>query len=89
MIVIKDGINFAKVYADKAFDKWGTPTTEQLHVVEQWTDIDIPDTAERIDATKVDMPLPIRASILPTKGSEAMVPTAQLSSTRPSLPSLR
>lgn len=50
MIVIKDGINFAKVYADKAFDKWGTPTTEELHIVEQWTDIDIPDTAEKIDA---------------------------------------
>ena len=50
MIVIKDGINFAKVYADKAFDKWGTPTTEQLHIVEQWTDIDIPATAEKIDA---------------------------------------
>ena len=50
MIVIKDGINFAKVYADKAFDKWGTPTPEQLHIVEQWTDIHIPATAEKIDA---------------------------------------
>tara|TARA_A100001015_G_scaffold17630_1_gene20510 strand:- start:3 stop:116 length:114 start_codon:yes stop_codon:yes gene_type:complete len=26
MIVIKDGKNFAKIYASTAFDKWGVPT---------------------------------------------------------------
>jgi len=50
MIVIKSGKNFAKVYADKAFDKWGTPTDADIRIVENWCDIKIPDTAEMIDS---------------------------------------
>ena len=60
MIVIKDGPNFNKIYADKAFDKWGLPIAgirfvepeKDIRVVEEWTDIDIPANAERIDANE-------------------------------------
>ena len=48
--LIKSGKNFAKVYADKAFDKWGTPTDADIRIVENWCDIKIPDTAEMIDS---------------------------------------
>jgi len=50
MIVIKSGKNFSKVFADKAFDKWGTPTGEDIRTVDDWHDINIPDSAEKIDA---------------------------------------
>lgn len=50
MIVIKDGPEFSKIYADKAFDKWGEPTKDDIRVVEQWSDFDIPPDAETIDA---------------------------------------
>ena len=50
MIVIKDGPEFSKIYADKAFDKWGEPTKDDIRVVEQWSDFDIPPNAEKIDA---------------------------------------
>ena len=50
MIVIKDGPEFSKIYADKAFDKWGSPINEDIRVVEEWTDFDIPADAERYDA---------------------------------------
>tara|TARA_B100000780_G_scaffold230663_1_gene170418 strand:+ start:1574 stop:2836 length:1263 start_codon:yes stop_codon:yes gene_type:complete len=50
MIVIKSGPEFSKIYADKAFDKWGAPTDKDIRIVEEWTDIDIPDHAERYDA---------------------------------------
>lgn len=50
MIVIKDGKNFAKIYADKAFDKWGRPVSEDIRIVENWSDLAIPITAEKIDA---------------------------------------
>ena len=60
MIVIKDGPNFNKIYADKAFDKWGLPVAgirfvepeKDIRVVEEWSDIDIPDDAERYDANE-------------------------------------
>ena len=45
MIVIKDGPEFSKIYADKAFDKWGEPTKDDIRVVEQWSDFDIPPDA--------------------------------------------
>ena len=48
MIVIKDGPEFSKIYADKAFDKWGEPTKDDIRVVEQWSDFDIPPDAEKI-----------------------------------------
>lgn len=51
MIVIKSGKNFPQVYADKAFDKWGTPTGEDIRIVENWDDINIPENAEKIDAS--------------------------------------
>lgn len=50
MIVIKDGPEFSKIYADKAFDKWGSPLDTDIRVVEEWTDFDIPEHAEKIDA---------------------------------------
>tara|TARA_X000001382_G_scaffold100583_3_gene75197 strand:- start:1060 stop:2322 length:1263 start_codon:yes stop_codon:yes gene_type:complete len=50
MIVIKDGKNFAKIYASTAFDKWGVPTNEDIRIVEKWNDIDIPKDAKKIDA---------------------------------------
>ena len=58
MIVIKDGPYFNKIYADRAFDKWGlsvagikfTDPDKDIRIVEEWTDIDIPDGAMRIDA---------------------------------------
>ena len=50
MIVIKDGPEFNKIYADKAFDKWGTPTNTDIRIVENWNDFRIPDDAERYDA---------------------------------------
>ncbi len=50
MIVIKDGPEFSKIYADKAFDKWGAPTREDIRIVEEWTDFDVPSDAEKIDA---------------------------------------
>ena len=59
MIVIKDGPNFNKIYADKAFDKWGLPVAglkftdpdKDIRVVEEWTDMDIPEDAIKIDAS--------------------------------------
>jgi len=50
MIVIKSGPQFNKIYADKAFDQWGTPSNEDIRIVDEWTDINIPDDAERYDA---------------------------------------
>lgn len=50
MIVIKNGPEFSKIYADKAFDKWGSPTNEDIRIIEEWTDFDIPADAERYDA---------------------------------------
>ena len=50
MIVIKDGPEFSKIYADKAFDKWGAPTTEDIRIVEEWNDFNVPSDAEKIDA---------------------------------------
>jgi len=50
MIVIKDGPEFSKIYADKAFDKWGSPINEDIRIVEEWTNFDIPVNAERYDA---------------------------------------
>jgi hypothetical protein len=50
MIVIKDGPAFHKIYADKAFDKWGAPTGEDIRIVEDWNDIAIPNDAEKYDA---------------------------------------
>ena len=52
MIVIKDGPQFSKIYADKAFDKWGAPTHTDIRIVEEWTDFDIPNDAERYDANQ-------------------------------------
>ena len=52
MIVIKDGKHFPKIYASVAFDKWGEPTKEDIRIVENWTDIDIPQNANKIDADK-------------------------------------
>ena len=49
MIVIKDGPEFSKIYADKAFDKWGAPTREDIRIVEEWNDFNIPTNAEKID----------------------------------------
>ena len=46
MIIIKDGKNFAKIYASIAFDTWGNPTQEDVRVVENWDDIDIPKDAK-------------------------------------------
>ena len=46
MIVIKDGPEFSKIYADKAFDKWGEPTKDDIRVVEQWSDFYSPPDAE-------------------------------------------
>ena len=51
MIVIKDGIEFNKIYADKAFDYWGSPTNADIRIVEEWNDFNIPDDAERYDAS--------------------------------------
>ena len=50
MIVIKDGPEFHKIYADKAFDKWGAPTGEDIRIVEDWNDFAIPKDAEKYDA---------------------------------------
>ena len=50
MIVIKSGPQFNKIYADKAFDQWGTPSNEDIRIVDEWTDINIPDDAERYDS---------------------------------------
>jgi hypothetical protein len=50
MIVIKSGPEFNKIYADKAFDRWGAPTGKDVRIVDEWTDINIPDNAERYDA---------------------------------------
>ena len=50
MIVIKDGPQFNKIYADKAFDKWGNPSDEDIRIVENWKDLKIPDSAEKYDA---------------------------------------
>jgi hypothetical protein len=58
MIVIKDGPYFNKIYADQAFNEWGLPiaglkftqSDQDIRVVEEWTDIDIPDDAIKIDA---------------------------------------
>lgn len=50
MIVIKDGPEFNKIYADKAFDKWGSPVDADIRVVEDWDDFPIPKDAERYDA---------------------------------------
>ena len=50
MIVIKDGPEFHKIYADKAFDKWGAPTGEDIRIVEDWDDFAIPNDAEKYDA---------------------------------------
>ena len=36
MIVIKSGPEFSKIYADKAFDKWGAPTDKDIRIVEEW-----------------------------------------------------
>lgn len=52
MIIIKDGKNFAKIYASVAFDKWGDPTKEDIRIVEDWNEIDIPKDARKIDADK-------------------------------------
>jgi len=52
MIVIKDGKHFSKIYATMAFDPWGDPTKEDVRVVENWSDIDIPNDAKKIDADK-------------------------------------
>ena len=52
MIVIKDGPQFNKIYADKAFDKWGTPIDNDIRIVEDWNDIEIPDNAETYDANE-------------------------------------
>ena len=52
MIVIKDGKHFSKIYASIAFDPWGNPTQEDVRVVENWDDIDIPKDAKKIDADK-------------------------------------
>ena len=52
MIVIKDGKHFSKIYASIAFDTWGNPTQEDVRVVENWDDIDIPKDAKKIDADK-------------------------------------
>lgn len=52
MIVIKDGKHFSKIYASLAFDRWGDPTKEDIRIVENWTDIDIPEDAKKIDADK-------------------------------------
>ena len=51
MIVIKSGKNFPTVYADKAFDEWGTPTDTDIRIVDDWQEIDIPDHAEKIDSS--------------------------------------
>ena len=40
---------FSKIYADKAFDKWGAPTREDIRIVEEWNDFNIPINAEKID----------------------------------------
>ena len=50
MIVIKDGPEFSKIYADKAFDKWGEPTKDDIRVVEQRYEFDIRNDADKIDA---------------------------------------
>lgn len=50
MIVIKDGPQVNRIYADKAFDKWGSPTDEDIRIVEDWNDIDIPEDAEKYNA---------------------------------------
>lgn len=50
MIVIKDGKHFNKIYADKAFDKWGEPIDTDIRIVENWHDIHIPTNATKIDA---------------------------------------
>jgi hypothetical protein len=50
MIVIKDGPQFNKIYADKAFDKWGNPVDEDIRIVEDWSDFPIPDNAQQFDA---------------------------------------
>lgn len=34
MIIIKDGKNFSKTYASIAFDEWGSPTNEEIHIIE-------------------------------------------------------
>jgi len=39
MIVIKDGKNFAHTYASLAFDKWGTPIQEDIHIIENDEDL--------------------------------------------------
>tara|TARA_Y100000034_G_C6723077_1_gene319987 strand:- start:205 stop:423 length:219 start_codon:yes stop_codon:yes gene_type:complete len=52
MIVIKDGPAFHKIYADKAFDKWGAPTGEDIRIVEDWNDFAIPNDAEKYDANR-------------------------------------
>ena len=52
MIVIKDGKHFSKIYATMAFSQWGDPTKEDVRVVENWSDIDIPKDAKKIDADK-------------------------------------
>ena len=51
MIVIKDGPEFNKIYADKAFDKWGAPLNKDIRIVEDWDDFDIPSDAEKYDAS--------------------------------------
>ncbi len=50
MIVIKDGPEFNKIYADKAFDKWGTPVDADIRIVEDWDDFNMPIDAEKYDA---------------------------------------
>lgn len=51
MIVIKSGKNFAKIFADRAFDKWGSPLGNDIRIVDDWQEIVIPDSAEKIDAS--------------------------------------
>ena len=52
MIVIKNGPEFNKIYATVAYDHWGNPTYNDIRVVEQWDDIDIPADAKKYDANE-------------------------------------
>ena len=52
MIIIKDGVNFSKVYADKAFDEWGVPTDKNIIVVEDSANITLNKDDEFIDSSK-------------------------------------
>jgi hypothetical protein len=50
MIVIKDGPEFNKIYASVAFDQWGNPLSNDIRIVDEWDDIDIPNNSLRYDA---------------------------------------